>query len=159
MKNIIEMFDSLQEDVNQLKKGTLPQETKMIPHNGLIVNLEICTSSSRPQSREDRSQSHDQALLRQSCSPWRHKRVWLIIWTRMKIKERLILRTSTSSQVNSKLVNVSEKTRTFLKRSCRWSLPNANHIKTLFWVTKGCGNKNSTAGLLHKDGGQCLEIY
>ena len=75
MKNIIEMFDSLQEDVNQLKKGTLPQETKMIPYNSLRVNLEICTSSSRPQSREDRSQSHDQALLRQSCSPWRHKRL------------------------------------------------------------------------------------
>ena len=56
---MIEMFDTLQEDVNQLKKGTLPQETKIIPPDGLRVNLGTCKSSSGPQSRIDRSQSHD----------------------------------------------------------------------------------------------------
>ena len=47
----------------------------MIPPNGLRVNLGTRESSSRPRSREDRSQSHDQALLTQSYSPWRHKRL------------------------------------------------------------------------------------
>ena len=75
MKNLIEMFDTLQEDVNQLKKGTLPQEAKIIPLDSLRVNLGTCKSSSRPQSREDRSQSHDPPLRRRSCSPWRHKRL------------------------------------------------------------------------------------
>ena len=62
MKEVVEIMKNL-EDVNQLKKETLLQGTKMIPPDGLRVNLRTCQSSSRPQSREDRSQSHDQALL------------------------------------------------------------------------------------------------
>ena len=136
------------------------RETKMIPPNSLRVNLGTSESSSRPWSREDRPQSHDQALLRRSCSPQRHKGLADRVDKNEDKREIDFEDLHNKPQVDSKLVKVSEKIRTFLEESCRRSLPNANRIQTSFWVTKGCGNKNSTAGLLHKDGGQqCHKIY
>ena len=56
----------------------------------------------------------------------------------------------------TKLVEVSEKTKHFLEESSRQSLANANRIQTQsrFGSPKGCGNENSTTGLLHENGDQ-----
>ena len=108
----------------------------MIPPDSLQVDLGTSESSSRPLNREDRSQSHDPALRRWSCSPWRH-RSWADHMDENEDKREIDFEDlDNKPQVDSKLVKVLEKTRTLLEESCRQSLPNANHIHTSFWVTK-----------------------
>ena len=80
----------------------------MIPPNSLQVDLGTSESSSRPRSR---SQSHDPALLRWSCSPWRH-RSWADHMDENEDKREIDIEDlDNKPQVDSKLVKVSEKTR------------------------------------------------
>ena len=145
MKNLMEKFDVLKEDVDQLK------QSNEFSHRSRSRSRDD-TSSSRSWSRSTRGAREDRSLSRSRSRPARkgrenkfhslspvsrRHRSWA---DRMEddegetpdYKKEIHFEDDPTedSQGETKLVEVSEKTKTFLEESCRRCLPNSSRIQT-----------------------------
>ena len=142
MKNLMEKFDVLKEDVDQLKQSNevlhrsrsrsrddpSPSRSRSRSTRKAVEDRSLSRSRSRPTRKGRENKSHSRSPVS------RRHRSWADCMEDDENEtpdyEQEIRFEDEDSQGETKLVEVSEKTKSFLEESCRQSLPNSSRIQT-----------------------------